>query len=314
VIPAAFGNRLTFAEVATDEAFARALAMPCSQIITELSTSQLNEHGPAVVGVRWSLAAADRGDAKLVVCNAHEAKPGAFKNRVILSEHADLVFAGMTIAGYAIGAPRGILYLREEHAYLRERLQHVLAERRKRGLLGKSVTGRPTLAFDIEIHFCSRNGSPFQLIPDTERWPVITNSAETFAWVTCIVGAEAAWSQSNRAVGSTISQILSVSGDCTKPGVYEIPRGASIAELLALAGGETARAVQIGGASGDCVPSEEFHRSVASVNTAGSGAVVVFGPGRDMLELARSFVERFVEEPRRQPVEAPQGSCTGDQS
>jgi [NiFe] hydrogenase diaphorase moiety large subunit len=153
-----------------------------------------------------------------------------------------------------------------------------------------------------------------ELIPGTERGAAIINSAETFAGVTCIVGDGAARSQRNRAVGSTISQILSVSGDCTKPGVYEVPYGASIAELLALAGGETARAVQIGGTSGDCVPSAEFHRSVASADAVGSGAVVVFGPARDMLELARSFVERFVEEPRRPPVEAPQDSCTGDPS
>ena len=332
MIAASFGNKLTFSEVATDMALARALQMSRPEVIAELSASQLKGRGGAgfPTGVKWNLAAAARGSAKHVICNADEGEPGTFKDRVILGEHADLVFAGMTIGGHAIGAASGILYLRGEYTYLRERLQHVLAERRKSGLLGNTIKGKPGLAFDIEIRMGSgayvcgeetalieslegqrgepRNRPPFPVDTGFERQPSIVNNVETFAWVTCIFDKGAGWFKAIGTARSAGPKVLSVSGDCAKPGVYQVPFGISIAELLDLVGGKDARAVQIGGASGVCVPSSEFQRSIAFEDVATGGSVIVFGKQRDMLDVAHNFLEFFTEESCGQCTPCREGS------
>jgi len=332
MIAASLGNKLTFSEVAPDVALARALQMSRPEIIAEISAAQLKGRGGAgfPTGVKWNLAAAARSDAKYVICNADEGEPGTFKDRVILSEHADLVFTGMTIGGYAIGASSGILYLRGEYTYLRERLQRVLAERRKGGLLGRAIKGKPGLAFDIEIRMGSgayvcgeetaliesleghrgepRNRPPFPVDTGFEHRPSIVNNVETFAWVTCIFDKSAGWFKAIGTARSAGPKVLSVSGDCAKPGVYEVPFGISIAELLDLVGGKGARAVQIGGASGVCVPSSDFHRSIAFEDVATGGSVIVFGKERDMLEVAHNFLEFFTEESCGQCTPCREGS------
>ena len=332
MITARFTNKLTFSDVSADSGLARALEKSRPDLIAEISASQLKGRGGAgfPTGVKWNLAAAARGDAKYVICNADEGEPGTFKDRVILSDYADLVFAGMTMGGYAIGATNGILYLRGEYTYLRERLAHVLAERRKRGLLGKTITGKPGLAFDIYIRMGSgayvcgeetalieslegqrgepRNRPPFPVDTGLERQPSIVNNVETFAWVTCILEKGAAWFKAIGTAKSAGPKILSISGDCAKPGVYEIPFGTSIASLLELVGATDARAVQIGGASGVCVPAAQFNRTIAIEDVATGGSVIVFGKERDMLDVAHNFLEFFTEESCGQCTPCREGS------
>ena len=134
---------LTFSTIAPNAGLKAALSMKRSDLIAEITNSQLKGRGGAgfPTGVKWNLAAAAQADRKFVVCNADEGEPGTFKDRVILTEHADLVFEGMTIGGYAIGAKEGIVYLRAEYTYLRKHLEQVLADRRAKGLLGKNVCG-----------------------------------------------------------------------------------------------------------------------------------------------------------------------------
>jgi [NiFe] hydrogenase diaphorase moiety large subunit len=310
----------TFGSIEADAGLKRALAMGRSDIIEQLHASGLKGRGGAgfPTGVKWNLAAAVRSEEKYLVCNADEGEPGTFKDRVILTECADLVFEGMTIGGYAIDADEGIVYLRAEYAYLRPHLEEALQERRKRNLLGKGILGKEGFDYDISIHMgagayiCgeetalleslegrrgeARNRPPFPVQRGYRHQPTAVNNVETLAWVPCILVKGSDWFQSVGTQDSTGHKIFSVSGDCKRPGAYELPMGITVAQLLDLVGGEGAKAVQIGGASGRCVPASQFHRTIAYEDIPTGGSVIVFGPERDMLGVAVSFLEFFVDE------------------
>ena len=310
----------TFAAVEPGLGLAAAVARSRAAVIGEISDSGIKGRGGAgfPVGVKWNLCGAVRAERKFVVCNADEGEPGTFKDRVILDEHADLVFEGMTIGGLATGAKEGIVYLRAEYAWLRPKLEGILQRRRAAGLLGKDVAGKKGFDFDIRIqmgagaYVCGeetaliesleghrgepRNRPPFPVDTGLNGQPTVVNNVETLAWVTCILAKGADWFKSVGTEKTAGPKIVSVSGDCSRAGVYEIPLGMTIAELLTEVGGEGAKAVQVGGASGTCVPAGEFGRKIAFEDVATGGSVIVFGPQRDMLAAARNFLEFFVEE------------------
>ncbi len=311
---------LTFATIEPDAGLKAALAKPRVDLIAEITASQLKGRGGAgfPTGVKWNLAAAAQADTKYVICNADEGEPGTFKDRVLLSDHADLVFEGMTIGGYAIGSKIGILYLRGEYTYLRAHLDAVLAARRAKGLLGKNVAGKQGFEFDIQIRMGSgayvcgeetaliesleghrgepRNRPPFPVDTGLNKLPSVVNNVETFAWVTSILVKGSAWFKAIGTQRSTGLKIFSVSGDCKQPGIYEFPMGITVAKMLEAVGGSDAKAVQIGGASGHCVPASEFGRVIAFEDVSTGGSVIVFGAHRDMLHVAKNFLEFFVEE------------------
>jgi [NiFe] hydrogenase diaphorase moiety large subunit len=314
-----FKGLVTFTSVDPDAGLRAAAAKSRADIIAEITASKLKGRGGAgfPTGVKWNLAAAANGEAKFVVCNADEGEPGTFKDRAILTETPDLVFAGMTIGGIAIGATRGIVYLRGEYAHMRGTLEAVLERRRQSGLLGDAILDKD-FAFDIEVRMGSgayvcgeetaliesleghrgepRNRPPFPVDTGFLGQPTIVNNVETFACVACILAKGAAWFTSIGTEKSTGPKLLSVSGDCTRPGVYEFPLGITIGELLHVVGGETAKAVQVGGASGRCVPASEFDRTISFEDLSTGGSVIVFGPQRDMLHVAKNFLEFFVDE------------------
>jgi [NiFe] hydrogenase diaphorase moiety large subunit len=314
---------LTFDTIAAGQGLAAALKMSRADIIGEVSASNLRGRGGAgfPTGTKWNLAAAAQvqdGGAKYVVCNADEGEPGTFKDRVLLLEYADLVFEGMTIAARAIGATRGILYLRGEYVYMRPHLEDVLAGRRKDRRLGTDILGTPGFTFDIGIrmgagaYVCGeetaliesleghrgepRNRPPFPVNTGFLGQPTVVNNVETLASVSAILAKGAAWFRGLGTEKSAGFKLFSVSGDCSAPGVYEFPLGIPVAELLAKVGGTGAKAVQVGGASGVCVPAAEFGRRIAFEDVATGGSVIVFGQGRDMLHVAKNFMEFFVEE------------------
>jgi [NiFe] hydrogenase diaphorase moiety large subunit len=313
----------TFESVEPESGLRAALAMSRADIIGEVSACSLRGRGGAgfPTGTKWNLAAAAHvraGGSKYIVCNADEGEPGTFKDRVILSDHADMVFEGMTIGARAVGASIGILYLRSEYVYLRPHLEQVLERRRATHLLGQDIGGLAGFNFDIHIHMgagayvCGeetaliesleghrgepRNRPPFPVDTGFQDQPTVVNNVETFAWVVCIMSRGATWFKAIGTAKSTGYKLFSVSGDCREPGVYEFPLGITVAELLRKVGGETAKAVQIGGASGHCVPASEFDRHLAFEDVSTGGSVIVFGPDRDMLAVARNFMEFFVEE------------------
>ena len=311
-------NDMTLATITPGEGLKKALAQSRRDVIGAIRASNMRGRGGAgfPTGVKWNLAAAAGGVKKYVVCNADEGEPGTFKDRVILSEWADLVFEGMTIAGYAIGSDEGILYLRGEYTYLRPALEACLAKRREAGLLGDAV-GKG-FAFDIHIHMGSgayicgeetalieslegqrgeaRNRPPFPVNTGLNGQPTVVNNVETFALAAAILAKGAQWFAGIGTDGSTGTKMMSISGDVQRPGVYEFPMGITIASVLAAAGGEDAKAVIIGGASGHCVPAAEFNRSICYEDVATGGSIIVFGPQRDMLEAAENFLEFFADE------------------
>lgn len=313
-------SSLTFDAIEPESGLRSALARPSADVLSEIAASGLRGRGGAgfPTSLKWELAAKTQGEPKYVICNADEGEPGTFKDRVILAEHADLVFEGMTIAARAIGARHGLVYLRAEYTYLRPHLEAVLARRLQENLLGENVGGRRGFTFDIDIHMgagayvCGeetalieslegqrgepRNRPPFPIDTGYLGHPTIVNNVETFAWVVCILVRGAKWFKSEGTAKSTGKKLFSVSGDCRQPGVYELPMGITVAELLEQVGGQQAKAVQVGGAAGQCIPASQFGRTIDFEDIPTGGSVIVFGPQRDMLDVVGNFLEFFIDE------------------
>jgi [NiFe] hydrogenase diaphorase moiety large subunit len=313
---------MTFASIEAEAGLRAALALDPPGVVASVKDSKIKGRGGAgfPTGLKWELAAAApaRDGHRYVVCNADEGEPGTFKDRVILSEWPDLVFEGMTIAGYAIGATEGVLYLRAEYTYMLEALETCLARRRAANLLGTGIMGEASFAFDITIHMGSgayvcgeetalleslegkrgepRNRPPFPVVAGLNQAPTTVNNVETFAWVSAILAKGAEWFSGIGTEKSSGLKLLSVSGDVTLPGVYEFPFGVTIAELLKATGGEGAKAVVIGGASGTCVFPSDFTRTIGYEDLSTGGAVIVIGANRDLLDVAENFQEFFVDE------------------
>ena len=309
----------TYAAQVPETGLKAALAMGRPELISEIAASGLKGRGGAgfPTSVKWNFAAAAQAERKFIICNADEGEPGTFKDRVILMDYPDLVFEGMTIAGRAVGAREGILFLRGEYAYLRGGLEHALARRREQNLLGPDILGSG-LAFDIRIfmgagaYICGeetalieclegfrgepRNRPPFPVDTGYLGFPSVVNNVETLAWAACILGNGAQWFRSVGTEKSTGRKLFSVSGDCRRPGVYEFPMGITVAQLLKEVDGADAKAVQIGGAAGQCVPARDFGRTLAFEDIPTGGSVIVFGPGRDMLAVLHNFLEFFTDE------------------
>ncbi len=309
-----------FAEMERGAALRRALAMSPVEVIRDIKTSRLRGRGGAgfPTGMKWDFTRAAEADRKFVFCNADEGEPGTFKDRVILTECPDLLFEGMTIAGYAIGATEGIVYLRGEYAYLREFLEEVLEQRRKDGLLGKSLPGRPEAAFDIRIqmgagaYICGeetalissceglrgdpKNRPPFPAQRGYLGFPTCVNNVETLCCAARILEKGPGWFAELGSKGSPGTKLLSVSGDCSIPGVYEVPFGIRLDALLEMVGAPNAAAVQVGGPSGRLVGPDEFKRMICYDHLATGGSVMVFGPQRDLLHVVERFMDFFVEE------------------
>ena len=314
------GNALTFATIDGDAGLRAALALSRADIIDTVTDSGMKGRGGAgfPTGMKWNFCGSEKGDRKYIICNADEGEPGTFKDRVILTEFADLVFAGMAIAGRAIGASEGIVYLRGEYTYLRSHLNDVIKKRRAAGLLGKDVGGVKGFDFDIIValgagaYICGeetalieslegfrgepRNRPPFPVVAGYRYAPTVVNNVETLASAACIFAKGVDWFKSFGTDRSTGFKLFSVSGDVAKPGVYEFPFGITVADLLKEVGGDDAKAVQIGGASGICVPRVQFARQMAFEDIPTGGSVMVFGPQRDMLAVAHNFLEIFVDE------------------
>jgi [NiFe] hydrogenase diaphorase moiety large subunit len=311
---------ILFADHVPESGLKRGFSLTRSQIISELRDSGLKGRGGAgfPTGIKWNLAAAAKGEKKYVVCNADEGEPGTFKDRVLLMECADLVFEGMTIAGLTIAARKGILYLRGEYRYILPHLEAVLERRRSANLLGDNILGHQGHSFDVEIRLGSgayvcgeetalieslegnrgepRNRPPFPVNTGYLGEPTVVNNVETLCLAACLLEKGPEWFKKVGTDKSTGSKLLSVSGDCARPGVYELPLGITISQLLKEVGGEGAKAVQVGGASGLCVPASQFGRKIAFEDVSTGGSVIVFGQKRDMLRVAKNFMEFFVEE------------------
>ena len=311
---------LLMSEMANGQALKRAIALGPQGMLAEMKASNFRGRGGAgfTTAVKWEACRNAPGDTRYLVCNADEGEPGTFKDRVLLASYAERVFEGMTIAGYVIGAAKGLIYLRAEYRYMLEKLEAALQARRKAGLLGKDILGQKGFDFDIEIHMgagayiCGEETAlleslegkpgnprirpPFPVTHGYLGKPTVVNNVETLAKATLIAQNGGAWYHGLGTKLSTGTKLLSISGDCDRPGIYEYPFGVRIAQVLEDCGARNAMAVQVGGASGTCVARHEFGRKIAFEDVSTSGALMVFGNNRDMFEVARNFMHFFQHE------------------
>jgi [NiFe] hydrogenase diaphorase moiety large subunit len=313
-------GEVIFAEMTPGAALRKTVAMSPAEVIREVKTARLRGRGGAgfPTGMKWEFTRKAAGEKRYVLCNADEGEPGTFKDRVLLTECAGLLFEGMAVAGYAIGADTGILYLRAEYAYLRRHLEKTLEERRKAGLLGRSICGKAGFDFDVRIqmgagaYVCGeetalissceglrgdpKNRPPFPAEKGFLAAPTAVNNVETLCAAARVMACGAGWFAQRGSQGSPGTKLLSVSGDCTRPGVYEVPFGMIMADFLKLCGAEDAAAVQVGGPSGQMIGPAEFGRKICYDDLATGGSIMVFNASRDVLAIARAFNEFFCEE------------------
>ncbi|MCE1189161.1 MAG: iron hydrogenase [Ignavibacteria bacterium] len=309
-----------FTDYAQGSAIKKAIEVGRENVLFEVRDSKLKGRGGAgfPTSTKWMITAAATAEKKYIVCNADEGEPGTFKDRVLLLEYPSIVFDGMVIAGYTIGAEYGILYLRAEYTYMYTALLDYLDNMRKNNLLGKDIQGKAGFNFDIEIRLGSgayvcgeetalieslegqrgepRNRPPYPVNTGYMGFPTVVNNVETLASIPHIVLKGGEWFRNHGTDKSTGSKLFSVSGDCDRPGVYELPWGISIRELLDIVGAQNTKAVQVGGASGVCIPKSQFHRKLAYEDAATGGSIMVFNESRDMLKVLHNFMDFFVEE------------------
>jgi len=309
-----------FSEYNRGEGIKKAIANSREDILFEIRESKLKGRGGAgfPTATKWMMVAAANSEEKYIICNADEGEPGTFKDRVLLLEYPQLVFDGMVIAGYVIGAKKGIIYLRGEYEYMKKSLEDYLEAMKKDNLLGKDILGKKGLNFEIEIRMGSgayvcgeetalieslegnrgeaRNRPPFPVTTGYLGKPTTVNNVETLASIPHIVNKGGEWFKKHGTDKSTGSKLFSVSGDCEKPGVYELLWGTKISELLDLVGAKNTKAVQVGGASGNCLPKSQFERTLAYEDAATGGSIMIFNESRNMLHVLKNFMEFFVEE------------------
>jgi [NiFe] hydrogenase diaphorase moiety large subunit len=293
------------------------------QVIDDVKKSNIRGRGGAgfPTGMKWEFCRNAAGQKKYIFCNADEGEPGTFKDRVILTERARLLFEGMVIAGYAVGADEGILYLRHEYKYLQTYLESILKAAREANYLGKNIQGKKGFNFDIRIQFgagayvCGeesaliesaegkrgepRDRPPFPVEKGYLDMPTVVNNVETLCAVVKVVLNGGDWYKSFGTTESTGTKLLSVSGDCKFPGVYEVVWGFSVNDILDMVGAhaEDVQAVQVGGPSGAIIAPNEYSRILGYEDLATGGSLIIIGHNRDILsDIVVNFMEFFIDE------------------
>jgi len=301
------------------EAYVGAALGPVATL-EEIKRSNLRGRGGAgfTTGIKWEACRHATGMSRYVVCNADEGEPGTFKDRVLLARHADLLFDGMTVAAYAVGAGQGFVYLRGEYRYLLESLEATLERRRREQLLGNGICGEAGFDFDIRIHVgagsyvCGeesalieslegkrgvpRNRPPYPVTHGYRQQPTIVNNVETLCAAALVAIHGGDWYRGIGTLKSSGTKILAVSGDVARPGIYEYPFGVPVRQVLEDCGAAGTQAVQISGPSGFCIDPREFDRRIAFEDLPTAGAFTVFDATRDMFQVARNYAHFFAHE------------------
>jgi bidirectional [NiFe] hydrogenase diaphorase subunit len=299
--------------------------MTPAEIIDAITRSGLRGRGGAgyPTGVKWATVAKNPGDRKFVVCNADEGDPGAFMNRSVLESDPHRVLEGMAIAGHAIGATQGYIYIRGEYPLAIERLNKAIKQAGRLGLLGTGVFSSPfDFRIDIRIgagafvcgeetalmaSIMGQRGTPTPRPPyPAERglWgmPTLLNNVETFANVPSIVNRGAEWFASIGTPKSSGTKVFCVTGNVVHTGLVEVPLGTPLRRIVEEIGGGAPdggaiKAVQTGGPSGGCIPAELLdtpvdYESLAKIGSImGSGGMIVMDQSTDMVDVARYFME-----------------------
>jgi [NiFe] hydrogenase diaphorase moiety large subunit len=305
---------LIFEKIDPKEVLTRAFNMKKDEIIHDILESGLKGRGGAgfPTGLKWKYAAAEKEPVKYVVCNADEGEPGTFKDREILDRVPYKVYGGMAIAGKAIGAKNGIVYLRGEYRFLLPKLMLELE------LFHKMIK---KIGYDFKINFClgsgayicgeesalfesveggrgePRNKPPYPTTSGVFGKPTIINNVETLVSTIMIIKhGPASYSQLGTK-DSRGSKVFSVSGDTPKPGIFELELGMSVQEFVNEFGDGDTKAVQVGGASGFCVPRKKFQNTVIGFEGVPTGgSMKLFNSSRSMYNVLHNYLDFFAEE------------------
>jgi NADH:ubiquinone oxidoreductase subunit F (NADH-binding) len=300
--------------------------LTCEQVIEEIKASGLRGRGGAgfPCGLKWDLSRNAQGDEKYVICNADEGEVGTFKDRHILEGDPFTLVEAMAIAGYAIGAKRGYIYLRAEYHYLLGLLKNAINQAKEKGFLEH---------FDIDIregagaYICGEESALMDSIegkrgevryrppfpPSRGLWgkPTIINNVETLMNIPQIIFNGAHWFSKLGTEQSKGTKVFSVSGDVKSPGVYELVLGSQLKELVEdLALAKNVKMVQVGGATGRIIPHEMMDTPLTFETILGAGAITVFDESRDVIDIVCRTMEFLAEEccgkctPGRQGTEA----------
>ncbi len=306
-------------------ALAKALDMPPENIIKEIEKSGLRGRGGAgfATGQKWRFCHQASGKSKYVICNADEGDPGAFMDRSILESDPHAVIEGMLIAGYAIGAHQGYIYVRAEYPLAVARLEVALQQAKKLSFLGKHVLGSD-FSFDITLFQGSgafvcgeetaliasleghaglpRHRPPYPSTHGLHGRPTLVNNVKTLAYVRHIINNGAAWFTGIGTKASPGTAVFALAGKIVNTGLVEVPMGTTLRQIIydvgsGIPGGKRFKAVQIGGPSGGCLPESALDLPVNfdSLQEAGaimgSGGMVVLDEDDCMVEIARYFLE-----------------------
>ncbi|MGH7618196.1 MAG: complex I 51 kDa subunit family protein, partial [Gemmatimonadaceae bacterium] len=311
------------------DALRKAFDIGAAAVIKEVTDSKLMGRGGAAfpTGRKWDAVSKQAAKPHYLICNADESEPGTFKDRVLMDGDPFALVEAMTIAAFATGCERGFVYVRGEYPLSAERIQHAIDESRAHGFLGPNILGRGVV-FDIEIrrgagaYICGeetaifnsiegyrgepRNKPPFPVQAGVFGLPTVVNNVETLVNVPSIVlGGGAAFARIGTEQ-STGPKLFCLSGNVARPGVYEVPFGKTLRELMDLAGGvpngRSLQAILLGGAAGVFVGPNEldmpltFEGARAAKATLGSGVIVAFDDTVDMSRILLRIASFFRDE------------------
>jgi len=305
---------LIFEKVDAREVLAKAYKMSTSEIIQQVLESGLKGRGGAgfPTGLKWKYTASEKEPEKYIVCNADEGEPGTFKDREILDRVPYKVYGGMAIAGKAIGAKKGIVYLRGEYRFLLPKLMLELESFHK--LIGE-------IGYDFKIHYClgsgayicgeesalfesiqgergePRNKPPYPTSTGVYGKPTSINNVETLVTAMMIICHGAAKYNQLGTKDSRGSKVFSVSGDTPTPGIFELELGMTVQQFVNEFGDGDTKAVQVGGASGFCVPRKRFADTIIGFEGVPTGgSMKLFNSSRSMYNVLHNYLDFFAEE------------------
>mgnify|MGYP001185038020 FL=1 len=313
------------------KALAKALTeMTPDQVIEEVKKSGLRGRGGAgfPTGLKWELTKKSKSNKKYVVCNADEGDPGAFMDRSILEGDPHSIIEAMTIAGYAIGADQGYIYVRAEYPIAVKRLRIAIKQAQEYGLLGRNIFGTD-FSFDLELRLgagafvCGEETAlitsieghrgepkpkpPFPAVSGLWGKPTLINNVETYANIPVILNRGADWFSKIGSEKSKGTKVFAVGGKINNTGLVEIPIGTTLREVIydiggGIPNGKKFKAAQTGGPSGGCIPAShidtpidyETLRELGSM--MGSGGLIIMDEDTCMVDIAKFFLEFTVDE------------------
>jgi len=304
--------------------------MTPQEVIDVIKKSGLRGRGGAgfPTGLKWQFAAQAEGDEKFVCCNADEGDPGAFMDRSVLEGDPHSVLEAMTIAGYAIGARQGYIYVRAEYPIAVQRLRIAIGQAREYGLLGENIFGTD-FSFDIDLRLgagafvCGeetalmtsieghrgepRTRPPFPAVKGLFGKPTLLNNVETYANIPVIINKGPEWFASIGTEKSKGTKVFAVGGKINNTGLVEIPMGTTLREVIydiggGIPNGKKFKAAQTGGPSGGCIPASHIdtpidYDSLTELGSMmGSGGLIIMDEDTCMVDIAKFFLEFTVDE------------------